>query len=146
MEHKSRRERRLKFRSGGNLRVRALCKRVHFTLLWPFFREHRLLVRAVFRVRALYKGPFIQSANEKAAFAEERSVNDLLVYTEREHEQNLVRAKKPRRLPLEQNFRRRSRRLLCSTNQRSQFRLCHHDYYVTALIWTIKHCDVIQRS
>ena len=58
MEHKSRRQRRLKFCSGGNLRgfqrklnfvrFRAQYKRVYFILLWPFFRERRLLVRAVY--------------------------------------------------------------------------------------------------
>ena len=69
VEHKkSRRERRLKFHSGGNLRgfprgvnfvrVRAAYNRVHFILLSPFFRVRRLLVRVAFRVRARYKRAF----------------------------------------------------------------------------------------
>ena len=45
---------------------------------------------------------------------------------------------KPRRLPPERIFRQRSRRLLCSTNQRSQFRQRQHVY--------LRHCTAIQTN
>ena len=44
---------------------------------------------------------------------------------------------KQRRLPPERNFRRRSRRRLCSTNQRSQFRPRHH-------VYKLRHFTAIQ--
>ena len=54
---------------------------------------------------------------------------------EREHERKLVRAEN--RVDC-LHSRQRSLWLMCSTNQRSQFRLRHHVCYVTALIQTNK--------
>ena len=95
------------------------------------------------------KGPFIHSANanaiaERTTRRRQRKKGHNKIkknssYRARTRTPTKVSSRgKPRRLP-SRIFRRRSRRLSCSTNQCSQFRLSHHVYYVTTYTTSL-HC------